>query len=161
MFHSEHNRLVDHIEDVLNGLRPELEAQDSAQRGGIAAVRSAFRGETHSYASDKATDQLPALRAGRRPGCDARRRHGGRLDSTSSASSRPPGSRPRCSTSTSSSRSSPARSQPDIDAVVFNENSYNATVDPAITAEFAHVVYRFGHSMLTEDIGRERRRRIG
>ena len=27
-------------------------------------------------------------------------------------------------------------------------------VDPAITAEFAHAVYRFGHSMLTEDIPR-------
>ncbi|MGA8048102.1 MAG: cell wall-binding repeat-containing protein, partial [Dermatophilaceae bacterium] len=45
--------------------------------------------------------------------------------------------------------------QPSIDAVVFNENSYNANVDPAITAEFAHVVYRFGHSMLTEDIARQ------
>ncbi len=45
--------------------------------------------------------------------------------------------------------------QPSIDAVVFNENSYNANIDPAITAEFAHVVYRFGHSMLTEEIMRE------
>src|SRR5690606_31581660 len=44
---------------------------------------------------------------------------------------------------------------PSIDAVVFNENSYNANIDPAITAEFAHVVYRFGHSMLTETIARE------
>ena len=44
--------------------------------------------------------------------------------------------------------------QPSIDAVVFNENSYNANIDPAITAEFAHVVYRFGHSMLTEEIVR-------
>ncbi|NLV80061.1 MAG: hypothetical protein GXY65_12110, partial [Rhodococcus sp.] len=43
---------------------------------------------------------------------------------------------------------------PSIDAVVFNENSYNANLDPAITAEFAHVVYRFGHSMLTEEIAR-------
>ncbi|WP_193315211.1 peroxidase family protein [Nostocoides sp. F2B08] len=45
--------------------------------------------------------------------------------------------------------------QPAIDEVVFNENSYNANMDPAITAEFAHVVYRFGHSMLTEDIARQ------
>ena len=44
--------------------------------------------------------------------------------------------------------------QPSIDEVVFNENSYNANVDPAITAEFAHVVYRFGHSMLTDEIER-------
>ncbi|MCF1708597.1 hypothetical protein L0V05_07175 [Tabrizicola sp. J26] len=31
---------------------------------------------------------------------------------------------------------------------------YDATIDPAITAEFANVVYRFGHSMLTESIDR-------
>ena len=33
--------------------------------------------------------------------------------------------------------------------------AFNQTdIDPAITAEFAHAVYRFGHSMLTEDIAR-------
>jgi Animal haem peroxidase len=30
----------------------------------------------------------------------------------------------------------------------------SATIDPSITAEFAHVVYRFGHSMLTETVDR-------
>lgn len=30
---------------------------------------------------------------------------------------------------------------------------YDITIDPAITAEFAHAVYRFGHSMLTETVG--------
>ena len=30
---------------------------------------------------------------------------------------------------------------------------YNVTLDPAVTAEFAHAVYRFGHSMLTETVG--------
>lgn len=44
--------------------------------------------------------------------------------------------------------------QPQVDPVVFNENSYSPDNDPAIAAEFAHVVYRFGHSMLTEDIAR-------
>ncbi len=44
--------------------------------------------------------------------------------------------------------------QPNVDPIVFNENSYDATVDPAVPAEFAHVVYRFGHSMLTEEIDR-------
>lgn len=29
---------------------------------------------------------------------------------------------------------------------------YDITIDPAITAEFAHAVYRFGHSMLTEEV---------
>jgi hypothetical protein len=32
---------------------------------------------------------------------------------------------------------------------------YDVTIDPAITAEFAHAVYRFGHSMLTEEVRME------
>ena len=31
---------------------------------------------------------------------------------------------------------------------------YDASADPAISAEFAHAVYRFGHSMLTETVAR-------
>ena len=34
-------------------------------------------------------------------------------------------------------------------------------IDPAITAEFAHTVYRFGHSMLTETVRPHQRRRLG
>jgi Ca2+-binding RTX toxin-like protein len=41
--------------------------------------------------------------------------------------------------------------QPDIDLFLFEPS---IDIDPAITAEFAHVVYRFGHSMLTEDVSR-------
>src|SRR6185437_8865624 len=33
-------------------------------------------------------------------------------------------------------------------------NGYDTTIDPAIVAEFAHTVYRFGHSMLTETVDR-------
>tara|TARA_R110002020_G_scaffold364263_4_gene576646 strand:+ start:33934 stop:39507 length:5574 start_codon:yes stop_codon:yes gene_type:complete len=33
-------------------------------------------------------------------------------------------------------------------------DGFDATFDPTIVAEFAHVVYRFGHSMLTESIDR-------
>ncbi len=47
------------------------------------------------------------------------------------------------------------RIQPEIDAIVLNENSYDSTINPSIVAEFAHVVYRFGHSMLTETIERD------
>ncbi|WP_139557002.1 peroxidase family protein [Methylotetracoccus oryzae] len=32
--------------------------------------------------------------------------------------------------------------------------SYHTEIDPAISAEFAHTVYRFGHSMLTEVVAR-------
>lgn len=41
--------------------------------------------------------------------------------------------------------------QPNIDAFVFTNS---ADLDPAIVAEFAHVVYRFGHSMLSDTIDR-------
>jgi Ca2+-binding RTX toxin-like protein len=33
-------------------------------------------------------------------------------------------------------------------------DSYDVTIDPAIAAEFANVVYRFGHSMLNESVDR-------
>ncbi|WP_203791644.1 peroxidase family protein, partial [Paractinoplanes rishiriensis] len=33
-------------------------------------------------------------------------------------------------------------------------SGYDSTIDPAITAEFAHAVYRFGHSMLNETVPR-------
>jgi Ca2+-binding RTX toxin-like protein len=39
--------------------------------------------------------------------------------------------------------------QPDIDIFVFNPSM---DIDPSIFAEFAHVVYRFGHSMLNETV---------
>ncbi|MGF6690165.1 Ca2+-binding RTX toxin-like protein [Metapseudomonas resinovorans] len=44
--------------------------------------------------------------------------------------------------------------QPQVD-VFFNATQvYDTAIDPAIVAEFAHVVYRFGHSMLTETVDR-------
>ncbi|WP_162003007.1 peroxidase family protein [Microvirga tunisiensis] len=42
------------------------------------------------------------------------------------------------------------RIQPNIDAF----EAYDVTIDPAITAEFAHTVYRFGHSLLRETVDR-------
>ena len=39
--------------------------------------------------------------------------------------------------------------QPDIDIFVFNPST---DINPSIFAEFAHVVYRFGHSMLRETV---------
>jgi Ca2+-binding RTX toxin-like protein len=43
------------------------------------------------------------------------------------------------------------RIQPNVDPFVFNNNP---EVDPSIVAEFAHTVYRFGHSMLTGTVDR-------
>ncbi|HET9859458.1 MAG TPA: peroxidase family protein, partial [Nocardioidaceae bacterium] len=45
--------------------------------------------------------------------------------------------------------------QPTIDAGPLNESLYHADVNPAVTAEFAHVIYRFGHSMLTDTVARD------
>ncbi|SDN53347.1 peroxidase family protein [Pseudomonas jinjuensis] len=43
--------------------------------------------------------------------------------------------------------------QPQIDEFLA-PTGYDTTIDPSIVAEFAHTVYRFGHSMLTETVDR-------
>ena len=43
--------------------------------------------------------------------------------------------------------------QPNVDEFLA-PFGYDATINPAIVAEFAHTVYRFGHSMLTETVDR-------
>ena len=43
------------------------------------------------------------------------------------------------------------RVQPAVDPFVFTNN---AEIDPSIIAEFAHTVYRFGHSMLNDTVDR-------
>ena len=43
--------------------------------------------------------------------------------------------------------------QPNVDAFLA-PNGFDATINAAIVAEFAHTVYRFGHSMLLETIDR-------
>ncbi|TFZ07414.1 heme peroxidase, partial [Ramlibacter henchirensis] len=44
--------------------------------------------------------------------------------------------------------------QPQVDVFLMEGQGYDSTINPAIVAEFAHVVYRFGHSMLTETVDR-------
>ena len=43
--------------------------------------------------------------------------------------------------------------QPQVDGFIVPDG-FDTTINPDIVAEFAHVVYRFGHSMLTETITR-------
>ncbi|QKJ19199.1 cell wall-binding repeat-containing protein [Microbacterium hominis] len=155
VFHSEHNRMAGQIEDVLNGLRPELEAQDSDERGGIAEFAKAFRGEPHSYASDKAGEDLPGyFPAGGDPAslpdgwnADDWSYHERLFQAAKFAT--------EMQYQHLVFEEFGRKIAPQIDPIVGNENSYNAAVDASITAEFAHVVYRFGHSLMTEEIGRE------
>jgi len=44
--------------------------------------------------------------------------------------------------------------QPQIDIFFAATQVYDTEIDPSIVAEFAHTVYRFGHSMLTETVDR-------
>ncbi|HET8961150.1 peroxidase family protein [Nocardioides sp.] len=44
--------------------------------------------------------------------------------------------------------------QPMVNAFGEGGTGYNTSINPAIRAEFAHAVYRFGHSMLTETVAR-------
>ena len=44
--------------------------------------------------------------------------------------------------------------QPNVDLFFAPTQVYDIDLDPAIVAEFAHTVYRFGHSMLTETVDR-------
>ncbi len=43
---------------------------------------------------------------------------------------------------------------PEIDVQPLNETAYHDSLDASIAAEFAHVTYRFGHSMLRETVDR-------
>jgi Ca2+-binding RTX toxin-like protein len=44
--------------------------------------------------------------------------------------------------------------QPTVDPFFAATQVYDIDIDPSIVAEFAHTVYRFGHSMLTETVDR-------
>jgi len=44
--------------------------------------------------------------------------------------------------------------QPQIDIFLQEGQGYDTTIDASIVAEFAHVVYRFGHSMLLDEVAR-------
>ena len=125
VFHAEHNRLVEHTKDV--GAR-EPATWPSSTSGSLDRRR------------------LDACRPTPSAGSHALVWDGERLFQAANSA-------PRCSTSTSCSRSSPARSSRNINPFLVPDG-FDVTIDPSIVAEFAHVVYRFGHSMLTESIDR-------
>lgn len=135
VFHAEHNRMVGQIEAVLNGERPELES------GNLEEFAKAFRGEAHAFPSPKAGQELPQPE-------DDDWTYEQRLFQAAKFAT-------EMQYQHLVFEEFGRKVAPSIDEVVFNENSYNPGIDPAVFAEFAHVVYRFGHSMMTDNIGRE------
>ncbi len=128
VFHSEHNRLVDHTKEVAFA-----DAQAILDGGGSEAEAVAFLNEW--LAVDVAS--VPASAAGliwdgerlfqaAKFGTEMQYQH---LVFEEFA----------------------RKVQPTINTFLVPDG-FDTTIDPSIVAEFAHVVYRFGHSMLTEQI---------
>jgi putative cell wall-binding protein len=138
VFHSEHNRMVGQIEEILNGTahpdHPELGHPN------IAELRNAFMGMPHTW-EPLMGEALP------QPEADDWSYEERLFQAAKFAT--------EMQYQHLVFEEFARRVQPEIDAVVLNENSYDTTIDPSIVAEFAHVVYRFGHSMLTEDVQRD------
>ncbi|MFE6967569.1 cell wall-binding repeat-containing protein [Agromyces sp. NPDC057679] len=142
VFHAEHNRMVGQLEALLAGEMPELESTDpDIPDHTMEEFAKAFRGEAHAYPSLKAGQELP------QPEADDWTYEQRLFQAAKFAT--------EMQYQHLVFEEFGRKIAPTIDEVVFNENSYNAGVNPAIFAEFAHVVYRFGHSMMTEEIGRE------
>ncbi|MCD2442567.1 cell wall-binding repeat-containing protein [Agromyces sp. SYSU K20354] len=142
VFHAEHNRMAGQIERLLAGEMPELlNDQTVADPAQLEEFGKAFRGEDHAYRSAKAEETLPGAEADDWT-------YQQRLFQAAKFAT-------EMQYQHLVFEEFARKVAPTIDAVVFNENSYNAGVDAAITAEFSQVVYRFGHSMMTEEIGRE------
>ncbi len=122
IFHSEHNRLVEHTKEIVAGL----------ERPGLP--------------------QRMADRRPRRPADDARPRSpplvwdGERLFQAAKFGT-------EMQYQHLVFEDFARKVQPNIDFFVVPDG-YHADINPSIVAEFAHVVYRFGHSMLTETIDR-------
>lgn len=119
VFHSEHNRLVDHTKDVI------LQANDLA-----------FLNEWLL----EPVAAMPASQAER----DALAWNGERLFQAARFTN-------EMEYQHLVFEEFSRKMQPDIDAFLFEPS---ADINPAIFAEFAHAVYRFGHSMLNETFDR-------
>lgn len=141
IFHAEHNRMAGQIEDLLAGNRQELlNPETQADANLLTQFNNAFRGLPHTYAVDAKVDgELP------QPEADDWS-YEQRLFQAA-----------KFATEMQYQHlvfEEFARRLAPVGEIVGNENNYNNSLNPAIFAEFAHVVYRFGHSMMTDTIGR-------
>ena len=141
VFHAEHNRMVGQIEEVLAGNRPELlNPETAADPAVLEQFNNAFRGLDHTYTVDaKAGWELPQSEADDWT-------YEQRLFQAA-----------KFATEMQYQHlvfEEFARKLAPVGEIVGNENGYNNSLNPAIFAEFAHTVYRFGHSMMSDTIGR-------
>ena len=133
LFHTEHNRMVDHTKDVIVS-----DAQDMLAGGASAAEAVAFLNEW--LAVD--VTEVPVDQAA----VDALTWDGARLFQAAKFGT-------EMQYQHAVFEDFARKIQPNIDFFIVPDG-YHVDINPSIMAEFAHVVYRFGHSMLNEDIAR-------
>ena len=133
IFHSEHNRLVDHTKDTLLADAAQMLAGGATQAQAVAFLNEWLVVDVASVPTTPA--QVAALQwdgerlfQAAKFGTEMQYQH---LVFEEFART----------------------IQPNVDAFLA-PNGYDTTIDSAIVAEFAHTVYRFGHSMLLETVDR-------
>ena len=134
IFHAEHNRMVEHIKDVAIASNDATFASQWLLGAGITqAALDAINLITDPVAKAEAIDALnwngERLFQAARFGTEMQYQH---LVFEEFA----------------------RKVQPQVDVFLAEGQGYDSTINPAIVGEFAHVVYRFGHSMLTETVDR-------
>lgn len=110
VFHSEHNRLVEHISEVIDAEGESFEAKWRDETGVWDYGERIF--QAARYVTEMEYQHLVFEEFAR-------------------------------------------KIQPNVDPGPLNESLYHGDIDASVKAEFAHVVYRFGHSMLNETVDRE------
>ena len=133
LFHTEHNRMVDHTKDVLISDAQAMLAKGATQEEAIAFLNEWLDVDVTEVPMDQAAvDALvwdgDRLFQAAKFGTEMQYQHAVFEDFA-------------------------RKIQPNIDFFIVPDG-YEVDINPSIMAEFAHVVYRFGHSMLNEDIAR-------
>jgi Ca2+-binding RTX toxin-like protein len=132
VFHSEHNRLVQHTKDVVLADASAMLAGGATQAQAVAFLNEWLINDVAAVPAGAAIDALvwdgERVFQAAKFGTEMQYQH---LVFEEFA----------------------RKIQPNIN-VFLVPDGFDVTIDPSIVAEFAHVVYRFGHSMLTESIDR-------
>lgn len=132
VFHAEHNRLVEHTKEVTLADAAEMLANGATQAQAVAFLNEWLVDDVTSVPVGAEIDELvwdgERLFQAAKFGTEMQYQH---LVFEEFA----------------------RKVQPVINGFLVPDG-FDTTFDPSIVAEFAHVVYRFGHSMLTESIDR-------